>query len=209
MDRECRSELAFRLLTDSRVQRAPASTQLALSGRWTGRWLRRQVQSHSVQVRQFYGDWSFYLPPIPIFYFHHTVTKPLSAVTRNGKMVMVICKVYDYWIIRSETTSTVSTNKKATGSSLLFQSCRKDSPLICQRILLAAKEFPYDFLPFAVETRDTFYWDPDCLTSVFLALYCLKVVTFVWGIEWVMRRKKAQSALSLQAAISPMLLLSK
>lgn len=35
-----------------------------------------------------------------------------------------------------------------------------------------------------------FYWDPDCLTSVFLAVRCLKVVIFVWGIEWAMRRKR-------------------
>lgn len=49
MDRKCHPELAFRLWTDSRVQRAPASTQLAFSGRWTERRLRRQVQSHLVQ----------------------------------------------------------------------------------------------------------------------------------------------------------------
>lgn len=96
MDKERHSELAFRLLTDSWVQRAPVSTQLAFSGSWTERWLRRQVLIQCNEVRHFYGDWSFHLPPIPIFYFHYTVTKPSSAVTRNGKMVMVICKIYSY-----------------------------------------------------------------------------------------------------------------
>lgn len=35
MDRQRRSGLAFRPLTDSRIHSAPLSTQLVLSGRWT------------------------------------------------------------------------------------------------------------------------------------------------------------------------------
>lgn len=91
MDGECHSELTFRLLTDSRVQRAPASTQLAFSGRWTERWLKRQVQSRPVQWSQtFLWQLVFYLPQIPILYFHHAVTKPPSEETRPEKMIRKI-----------------------------------------------------------------------------------------------------------------------
>lgn len=104
--------------------------------------------------------------------------------------------IYKTWLLNNTIGNHIRcVNKQEVAeSSLLFQSCRKDLSLIFQRISLAAKEFPYDFLPFAAETRDTFYWDPNSLTSVFLALHRLRVVAFVWGIEWVMRRKEAQSA---------------
>lgn len=52
MDRDCHFELAFRMLSDSTVRCAPASTPLAFGGRWTERWLRRQLQSHPVQWSQ-------------------------------------------------------------------------------------------------------------------------------------------------------------
>lgn len=107
-------------------------------------------------------------------------------------MVTVICKIYGYWIL-SETTSTVWTNRKLLGLHHCSSHLGGIHPWYVWG-LLAAKEFLYDFLLFAAQTRDTFYWHPDCLTSVFLALPCLKVVTFVWGIEWVMRRKEAHTA---------------
>lgn len=98
MDRERRSELAFRPLTDSRAQRAPASTQLAFSGRWTEGMVREagSISSSSTKPGFFPlpQPFFFHLPPVPIFHFHHTVTKPLSAVTRNGKTAGVIYKIH-------------------------------------------------------------------------------------------------------------------
>lgn len=117
MDRRCHSELAFRVMTDSGAQCSPASTQLAFSSRWTERWLRRQFQSHPVQrIQTFLWALVFsFTTKSNLLLSSVTVTKPLSAVTGDGKTVTAIYKIYGSLLIVSETTFTVKTNTKLLG----------------------------------------------------------------------------------------------
>lgn len=110
-------------------------------------------------------------------------------------MVMGIYKIYIYWIILSETTSAMWLNRKLVCLHCCSRQVRRTHPWYIRGFYLQRKQILYDFLSFAAETRDTFNCDADWLTSVFLALCWLKVVTFVWGIEWVMRRGEAQAAI--------------
>lgn len=81
MDRERHSELAFRPLTDSRAQRAPASTQLAFSGRWTGGMVREAGSISSSSTKP-----GFLLLLQPFFFFFSFATTsnlPLSSYSNK------------------------------------------------------------------------------------------------------------------------------
>lgn len=103
MDRERHSELAFRPLTDSRAQRAPASTQLAFSGRWTEGMVREagSISSSSTKPR-------FFLLPQPFFFLFATTSNlPLSSYSNKT----IICSnkkwenggghLQDTWTLRN------------------------------------------------------------------------------------------------------------
>lgn len=124
---ECHSELAFRLLTDSRVQCAPASTQLAFSGRWTERWLRRQVQSYLVRWSQTFL-WALF--------FSFATNSNLLLSSYSNKTIICSNKrwengdghLQDVWLLNNTVRNHIRCVNKAAGSSLLFRSYRKIHP---------------------------------------------------------------------------------
>lgn len=58
-------------------------------------------------------------------------------------------------------------------------------------------------LPSVVRAKIRGMLCPDCLTSAFLAARCLKVVIFVWGIVWAMRRERSTGCKSPSDCRSP------
>lgn len=177
IDRECHPELPFGLLTDSWVQRAAAPTQLPFSGRWTERWLDRQVQSHPAQWSQ-----TFLCGLVFLFatnsYFLLSSYSNKAIICSNDKWKNGDGHFWDIWLLRINVRKHI--HRKIPGLHRCPSHVGRTQPWHINR-LLAANYFFYNFLLFAAETRDTFYWQPDCLTSVFWPCVVWKLLLLSWG----------------------------
>lgn len=207
MDGKCHSELAFQLLTDSRAQRAPASTQLAFSGRWTERWLRRQVQSHP-------GQWSQTFLWGLLFLFATTSNLLLSSYSNktiscsNKKWGNTDGHLDDIWQLNGTVRIWVCCANKHKGKRF---SCIL---VMCEGFTLNASE---DFTGSQrISLRFLFIcsWNQgQVLLRPRLLNICVPGLVFVWKLLllsggksgwWGEKRHSLQ--LSLWAAISPRLL---
>lgn len=164
MDRRCHSKLASRLPTDSRVWRAPASTQYS-----TEKWLRRQVQSRPLQ-------WIHNFPWRLIFLFAINSNLVLSS---NSNTTIMRRKLYTYWMNLPCRVSSESKQSKDGREKKGFIATVATSEGFTPHTTQQRRMPNCDSRPFAPESRDMFYWHPDCLTSVFLARCCLRNVAFI------------------------------
>lgn len=106
------------------------------------------ISSSAMKSHIFYGDWSFWFATYSNLLLSSYSNK--TIICSNKKWGNGYGHLWDLWLLSNivKITSTVWKKRKQLDIDCCSSHVGKDSPLMCLQILLAAKEFLYDFTPF-------------------------------------------------------------